>query len=71
MMYMSGRALHPISVNLAQKLQEEFAGELLLSFSAGADAFNISDLYLMRVQDSDRLLRSAEAGRLHEAEPVL
>ncbi|MDZ7635139.1 MAG: hypothetical protein U5L72_12235 [Bacteroidales bacterium] len=35
---------HPISVNLAQKLQEEFRGELLLSFSAGADAFNIAPL---------------------------
>ncbi|MCU0459752.1 MAG: putative selenate reductase subunit YgfK [Bacteroidales bacterium] len=44
MMYMSGRALHPISVNLAARLQEEFDGELLLSFSAGADAFNITGL---------------------------
>lgn len=44
MMYMSGRALHPISVNLARMLQEEFSGELLLSFSAGADAFNIATL---------------------------
>jgi putative selenate reductase len=44
MMYMSGRALHPISINLAKKLQQEFSGELLLSFSAGADAFNISDI---------------------------
>jgi putative selenate reductase len=44
MMYMSGRALHPISINLAGKLQQEFNGELLLSFSAGADAFNISDI---------------------------
>ncbi len=44
MMYMSGRALHPLSVNLAVNLQEEFGGDLLLSFSAGADAFNVSDL---------------------------
>lgn len=44
MMYMSGRALHPVSVNLAHKLQEEFGGDLLLSFSAGANAFNISSL---------------------------
>jgi putative selenate reductase len=44
MMYMSGRALHPVSVNVAKKLQEEFNGELLLSFSAGANAFNFSDL---------------------------
>ncbi len=44
MMYMSGRALHPISINVAAKLQEEFKGELQLSFSAGADAFNIADI---------------------------
>ncbi len=44
MMYMSGRALHPVSVCLAEKLQREFGGALLMSFSGGADAFNISDL---------------------------
>jgi putative selenate reductase len=44
MMYMSGRALHPISINLAKKIQQKFDGELLLSFSAGANAFNISDI---------------------------
>lgn len=44
MMYMSGRALHPISVNVARKLQNEFNGKLNVSFSAGADCFNICDL---------------------------
>ncbi len=44
MMYMSGRALHPLAVVLARRLQEEFSGKLLLSFSAGADAFNIAPL---------------------------
>ncbi len=44
MMYMSGRSLHPISINVAKKLQNEFKGELQLSFSAGADAFNVSDI---------------------------
>jgi len=44
MMYMSGRALHPISINVAKKLQTEFGGTLQLSFSAGADAFNITDV---------------------------
>ncbi|NQV16065.1 FAD-dependent oxidoreductase, partial [bacterium] len=43
MMYLSGRALHPISINLAAKLQQEFNGALDISFSAGADAFNVSD----------------------------
>lgn len=43
MMYLSGRALHPLSINLAAKLQHEFNGELDISFSAGADAFNVAD----------------------------
>lgn len=44
MMYMSGRALHPMAVNLAYKLQQEFAGQMNISFSGGAHAFNISRL---------------------------
>jgi len=44
MMYMSGRALHSISVNVARKLQNEFGGKLNISFSAGADCFNINNL---------------------------
>ncbi|PKP52123.1 MAG: putative selenate reductase subunit YgfK [Bacteroidetes bacterium HGW-Bacteroidetes-1] len=43
-MYMSGRALHPLTVNLSALLQKEFNGELLLSFSGGADAFNVASL---------------------------
>lgn len=43
MMYMSGRALHPVSINVARKLQNEFNGKLLLSFSAGVNAFNVTD----------------------------
>ena len=43
MIYMSGRALHPISINLAARLQEEFKGVLDISFSAGVDCLNIVD----------------------------
>ncbi len=42
--YMSGRALHPISINLAYELQKEFNGNLDISFSAGVDAFNIAEV---------------------------
>jgi putative selenate reductase len=44
MMYMSGKALHPISISLAEKLQNEFNGSLDISFSGGVDAFNISNV---------------------------
>ena len=44
MMYMSGRPLHPLAVSLANKLRRDFNCELPISFSAGADAFNIPEL---------------------------
>ncbi len=43
MVYMSGRALHPITIHLARRLQEVFEGNLDISFSAGTDCFNIAD----------------------------
>lgn len=43
MVYTSGRALHPISINLAAKLQNDFNGKLDISFCAGVDAFNVSE----------------------------
>ncbi len=44
MMYNSGRSVHPVSVALANKLQQEYNGELDISFSGGAHAFNIAKL---------------------------
>ena len=43
-MYLSGRALHAVTVNLAATLSDEFEGELPLSFAGGADAFNMAHL---------------------------
>ncbi|MDJ0751647.1 MAG: putative selenate reductase subunit YgfK [Woeseiaceae bacterium] len=42
--YLSGRPLHALTVNLASKLNNEFDGDLLMSFSAGANCFNAPDL---------------------------
>ncbi len=44
-MYMSGRALYPLTINLALKLAAEFGGELKISYSGGADFFNIADIF--------------------------
>lgn len=43
-MYMSGRALYPITMNLFRKLMQEFNGDLRVSYSAGADAFNVATI---------------------------
>lgn len=42
--YMSGRALYPLALQLFWKLASEFAGNLRVSFSGGADALNVSTL---------------------------
>jgi putative selenate reductase len=43
-MYMSGRALYPITINLFHKLARAFDGDLNVSYSAGADALNVTDI---------------------------
>lgn len=40
-MYMSGRALFPLSINVAARLARHFHGGLPISYSGGADFFNI------------------------------
>lgn len=42
--YASGRALHALSVHVAELLQKEFGGTLNISISGGVDCFNISDV---------------------------
>jgi len=43
-MYMSGRALFPLSITAAAKLSKAFNGELPVSFSGGADFFNLEQI---------------------------
>lgn len=44
-MYLSGRALFPLTISLARRIAEEFDGGLRISYSGGADAHNIRDLF--------------------------
>ena len=43
-MYMSGRALFPLSISLASMLSQEFAGKLRISYSGGADLHSMKKL---------------------------
>ena len=43
-MYMSGRALHPLTLTLAQRVAEELGERVPISFCGGADAQNFADL---------------------------
>ena len=44
-MYMSGRSLYLLTTELAQRLATEFDGQLRVSYSGGADQFNIVPLF--------------------------
>lgn len=43
-MYMSGKSLYPLSISLAAKLAKEFDGKLRISYSGGADFYNIKGI---------------------------
>ncbi|NNL78588.1 MAG: putative selenate reductase subunit YgfK, partial [Desulfobacterales bacterium] len=69
MVYMSGRALHPISINLAARLQEAFDGALDISFCAGTDCFNFADVIacnLKPVTVCSDILKPGGYGRLSQ-----
>lgn len=44
-MYMSGRSLYPLTIEMARRFSNEFDGKLRLSYSGGIDAFNIEQLF--------------------------
>ncbi len=65
-MYMSGRSLYPLSISLADKLAKAFDGKLNISYSGGADLFNISDIYntgIWPITIATTLLKSGGYGR--------
>lgn len=43
-MYMSGKSLYPLSMSVAMRLAKDFGGNLRISYSGGADYFNIEDI---------------------------
>ena len=69
MVYMSGRSLHPISINLARRLQDEFSGNLDISFSAGTSYENVADILacnLKPITTCSDLLKPGGYGRLSQ-----
>lgn len=45
-MYLSGRALAPLTLALCEKLSHAFDGKLRISYSGGTDAFNIEEIFV-------------------------
>jgi len=68
-MYLSGRPLHALTVNLAQLLREELGAELPISFAGGADVFSAPRLVacgMVSVTACSDLLRTGGTLRLRQ-----
>jgi len=66
-MYLSGRALYPLTMNLFRKLSEEFDGDLNVSYAGGADALNVSTILAcgaLPVTSASDLLKPGGCARL-------
>lgn len=67
MMYMSGRPLHVIDVNLAKKIMFALDDYIPISFSGGANCFNVADLLSANIHPitmSTDILKPGGYGRL-------
>jgi NADPH-dependent glutamate synthase beta subunit-like oxidoreductase len=76
-MYMSGKSLYPLTVSLASELSADFGGRLRISYSGGADVFNVGGIVdvgiwpvtvastLLKAGGYERLRQLAEATCLH------
>lgn len=73
-MYMSGRALFPLTVNITNKLAQEFKGDLAISYSGGATYFNVDDLFTSGIKPitlATDLLKPGGYSRLYQLAHVL
>jgi len=69
LMYMSGPALHVLTLNLVKKFREHMGPRFPISFSAGLDALNMADMVAMNfvpVTTCTDLLKAGGYGRLHK-----
>ena len=68
-MYMSGKALYPLSLGVALKLSKDFSGKLRIAYSGGCDYFNIkkvTDTGIWPVTMATTLLKSGGYQRLKQ-----
>ncbi|HVO38228.1 MAG TPA: putative selenate reductase subunit YgfK [Spirochaetia bacterium] len=68
-MYMSGRALYPLTMSLAAALAADFEGDLPLSFSGGISAWNAAEVLSAGIRPltlATDLLKPGGYGRLKE-----
>lgn len=73
-MYMSGKALYPLTMNLAAKLAEDFGDRLSFSYCGGAESDTIEEIYkagLAPITMATNLLKPGGYGRIKQMAEIL
>ncbi|MFR5422255.1 MAG: hypothetical protein ACLTG4_10160 [Oscillospiraceae bacterium] len=66
-MYMSGRSLFPLTIEMCRRISAQFGGKMKISFAGGADFFNCDKLLAAGIWPV--IATTTEAGRLQPPDP--
>ena len=72
-MYMSGKSLYVLTIEMAARLAEEFQGKLRISYSGGADIWSLANLYkagIWPVTMATTILKPGGYDRFHQMAEV-
>ncbi len=68
-MYMSGRSLFPLTIEMCHRISRQFGGKMRISFAGGADYFNCDKLFsagIWPITVATTILKSGGYNRLHQ-----
>ena len=69
-MYMSGMGLYPLTAPLAQKIETAFDGKLRISYSGGADAMNVKELFACHIWPITMATTFLKPGGYNRMKPI-
>ena len=68
-MYMSGRSLFPLTIEMCNRISRQFGGKMRISFAGGADYFNCDKLFaagIWPITVATTILKPGGYNRLHQ-----
>lgn len=68
-MYMSGRSLFPLTIEMCNRISRQFGGKMRISFAGGADYFNCDKLFAAGIWPITVATTILKPGRLQPPAP--
>lgn len=68
-MYMSGRSLYPLTIEMCHRISRQFGGKMRISFAGGADFFNCDQLFsagIWPITMATTILKSGGYNRMNQ-----